>query len=89
MIRVESRILNIGRGIPLQSLKATRANSPPMGPKSEAASIAIAECHVTPAELGAGYMAFFFYSGLVGVLAMALAAVVAVRSRAFEPQRTS
>ena len=42
---------------------------------------AMAKSAVTPAELGAGYVAFFFYSGLVGVLAMILAAIGAVRSR--------
>ena len=34
-----------------------------------------------PTALGAGYVAFFFYSGLVGVLPMALAVLVAWRTR--------
>jgi PAT family beta-lactamase induction signal transducer AmpG len=42
---------------------------------------AMAKSHVAPMALGAGYMVFFFYSGLVGVLAMILAVLVARRSR--------
>jgi hypothetical protein len=36
---------------------------------------------VAPAALGAGYVVFFFYSGLVGVAAMALAVLAARRAR--------
>jgi PAT family beta-lactamase induction signal transducer AmpG len=41
---------------------------------------AMARSHVAPAALGAGYMVFFFYSGLVGVGAMILAVLVARRT---------
>jgi len=41
---------------------------------------AIDKSHVSPAALGVGYVTFFIYSGLVGVLAMALAVVVARKS---------
>ncbi len=44
-------------------------------------SHAMAKSHVAPAALGAGYMVFFFYSGLVGVLSMVLAVLVARRSK--------
>ncbi len=38
---------------------------------------AMSRSQVTPAALGAGYVAFFLYAGLVGVAAMVLAALVA------------
>ncbi len=38
---------------------------------------AMAKSHVSAAALGAGYMVFFFYSGLVGVASMVLAVLVA------------
>ena len=47
-------------------------------------SHAMAKSHVAPAALGAGYMVFFFYSGLVGVLSMILAVIVAQRAKAAE-----
>jgi FtsH-binding integral membrane protein len=37
----------------------------------------MAHSHVAPASLGAAYVVFFIYAGLVGVLAMILASVVA------------
>jgi hypothetical protein len=40
----------------------------------------MAKSHVDPTALGAGYVAFFFYSGLVGVLSMILAVLVARRT---------
>ena len=47
---------------------------------------AMAKSHVAPMSLGAGYMVFFFYSGLVGIAAMALAVLVA-RKTGFSPIR--
>jgi PAT family beta-lactamase induction signal transducer AmpG len=44
-----------------------------------------AKSHVSPSALGAGYVAFFFYSGLVGVLSMILAVVVARRTKPAGP----
>ncbi len=41
---------------------------------------AMSKSQVAPAALGAGYVAFFFYSGLVGVLSMILAVLVARRT---------
>jgi PAT family beta-lactamase induction signal transducer AmpG len=41
---------------------------------------AMDKSHVAPAALGAGYVVFFFYSGLVGVLSMVLAVAVARRT---------
>ena len=42
---------------------------------------AMTKSHVAPSALGAGYMVFFLYSGLVGVLSMVLAVWVARRSK--------
>ena len=47
----------------------------------EAFAQAMAKSHVSPSALGAGYVTFFLYSGLVGVLSMVLAVIVAIRSR--------
>ena len=44
----------------------------------------MAKSHVAPAALGAGYMVFFFYSGLGGVLSMILAVIVSRRAKAAE-----
>ncbi|HKT55003.1 MAG TPA: permease, partial [Caulobacteraceae bacterium] len=41
---------------------------------------AMAKSHVAPDALGAGYVVFFLYSGLVGLGAMILAAIVARRT---------
>ena len=49
-------------------------------------SHAVAKSHVAPAALGAGYMVFFFYSGLVGVLSMILAVIVARRAKTAETE---
>ncbi len=38
---------------------------------------AMEKSHVAPVSLGAGYMVFFFYSGLVGLASMVLAVLVA------------
>jgi len=43
-----------------------------------------AKSHVSPGALGAGYVAFFFYSGLVGVASMILALLVARRTKLAE-----
>jgi PAT family beta-lactamase induction signal transducer AmpG len=48
------------------------AHSPPA-----AFASAMAKAHVAPAALGAGYVTFFLYAGLVGVLAMVLVILVA------------
>ena len=45
--------------------------------RPDAFATAMAKSHVAPAALGAGYMVFFFYSGLVGVASMILAVLVA------------
>jgi PAT family beta-lactamase induction signal transducer AmpG len=44
---------------------------------SQAFASAMAKSQVTPAALGAGYLVFFLYSGIVGLAAMVLAVVVA------------
>ncbi|MDR3511570.1 MAG: MFS transporter [Caulobacteraceae bacterium] len=64
-------------GGPLAPLTRLFAHAP-----SHAFAQAMAKSHVSPAALGAGYMTFFFYSGLVGVFSMALAGLVAWRTRA-------
>jgi MFS transporter, PAT family, beta-lactamase induction signal transducer AmpG len=43
---------------------------------------AMSKSHVASSALGAGYMTFFFYSGLVGVASMVLAVLVARKTRA-------
>jgi len=48
---------------------------------SQAFADAMSRSQVAPAALGAGYVVFFFYSGLVGVAAMALAVLAARRAR--------
>jgi len=58
-------------------LKTLFAHAPP-----QAFATAMAKSHVSPAALGAGYLVFFIYAGLVGVAAMVLAAVVARGARA-------
>ena len=66
---------------PLSPLRRLFVHAP-----AEAFAQAMAKSHVAPAELGSGYVAFFIYSGLVGVLSMALAATVAWRTkRGFVP----
>ncbi len=54
----------------------------------DAYASAMAKSHVAPAALGAGYMVFFFYSGLVGVASMILAVLV-YRAQAETRARTS
>ncbi len=58
-------------------LKALFAHAPP-----EAFAAAMAKSQVAPAALGAGYVVFFLYSGVIGLGAMALAVLVARGDRA-------
>ncbi|MFI4934870.1 MAG: AmpG family muropeptide MFS transporter [Caulobacterales bacterium] len=53
-------------------LTALFVHAPP-----QAFATAMAKSHVAPAALGAGYVVFFLYSGIVGMGAMALAVAVA------------
>jgi PAT family beta-lactamase induction signal transducer AmpG len=57
---------------PLAPLRALFAHTP-----SQAFASALSKSHVDPTALGAGYVAFFLYSGVVGVAAMVLALLVA------------
>jgi PAT family beta-lactamase induction signal transducer AmpG len=57
---------------PLSFLRNLFVHTPP-----QAFSAAMQKSHVLPAALGAGYVTFFIYSGLVGVASMALAILVA------------
>lgn len=57
---------------PLAFLRNLFAHTPP-----QAFASAMQKSHVLPAALGAGYVTFFIYSGLVGVASMALALLVA------------
>jgi len=50
---------------------------------------AMEKSHVSPASLGAGYMVFFFYSGLVGLAAMVLVVLVARKTGFRPPARTT
>ena len=58
-------------GGPLAPLTGLFAHAPPA-----AFASAMAKSHVAPAELGAGYVVFFLYSGAVGLVSMALAVAV-------------
>jgi len=59
-------------GGPLAMLRTLFGRTP-----SAAFAHAMEKSHVSPASLGAGYMVFFFYSGLVGLAAMVLVVLVA------------
>jgi PAT family beta-lactamase induction signal transducer AmpG len=61
----------------LGALRALFAHSPPA-----AFAHAMSRSHVAPAALGAGYVVFFLYSGLVGVAAMVLAVLATRRQPA-------
>jgi PAT family beta-lactamase induction signal transducer AmpG len=75
--RIVEAAANAARpGGPLAPLRRLFAHAP-----ARAFAGAWSKSHVSPAALGAGYVAFFLYAGLVGVAAMALAAVVAVRTQ--------
>jgi PAT family beta-lactamase induction signal transducer AmpG len=57
---------------PLAFLRSFFAHAPP-----QAFASAMQKSHVIPAALGAGYVVFFFYSGMVGIASMVLAVLVA------------
>ena len=69
---IDAAAQSINAGGPFSPLKALFAHAPP-----QAFATAMARSHVAPASLGAAYVVFFIYAGLVGVLAMILATVVA------------
>lgn len=69
---VESAARSVDAGGPLAPLRNLFVHTPPA-----AFAGAMAKSHVSPDSLGAGYVVFFLYSGLVGVLAMVLVAIVA------------
>jgi PAT family beta-lactamase induction signal transducer AmpG len=69
---VESAARSIDAGGPLSPLRSLFAHTP-----ATAFAGAMAKSHVAPVSLGAGYVVFFLYAGLVGVLAMVLTAIVA------------
>ncbi len=71
---VETAARAADSGGPLGALRGLFAHAP------GAFTGAMAKSHVSPAALGAGYVVFFFYAGLVGVLSMVLAVWVARRS---------
>ena len=73
---VESAAHAAAPGGPLAPLQALFTHTP-----GTAFAQAMAKSHVSPRALGAGYVTFFLYSGLVGVLSMVLAVIVAIRSR--------
>jgi PAT family beta-lactamase induction signal transducer AmpG len=56
--------------------------------RADAFTDAMSKSHVSPAALGAGYVAFFIYSGLIGVVSMVLAVLVA-RAQASTRARAS
>jgi PAT family beta-lactamase induction signal transducer AmpG len=69
---VEAAARSAEAGGPLSALKGLFSHTPP-----QAFATAMAKAHVAPASLGVGYVVFFIYSGLVGVLAMVLVGLVA------------
>ena len=71
---------------PLSALRGLFAHTPP-----QAFASAMAKSHVDPSALGAGYVVFFLYSGLVGVAAMILAVLVSRLKppRAEDPAQTA
>ena len=69
---VETAAKAAEHGGPLSALQGLFSHAPP-----QAFAAAMAKSHVAPAALGAGYVVFFFYSGLVGVASMVLAVLVA------------
>ena len=56
---------------PLAGLRGLFAHTPPA-----AFATAMERSHVSPAALGAGYVTFFLYSIVIGVVAIILAAIV-------------
>jgi len=73
---VEGAARAADRGGVMGLIKGLFVHAPP-----QAFADAMSRSQVAPAALGAGYVVFFFYSGLVGVAAMALAVLAARRAR--------
>lgn len=71
---VESSAAAADVGGPMAGLKAMFGRLPP-----EAFAGAMEKSQVSPAALGAGYLVFFIYSSLIGVVAIVLAFMVARR----------
>ena len=69
---VEAAARSADTGGPLAALKGLFVHTP-----HQAFAAAVAKAGVAPASLGVGYVVFFLYSGLVGVLAMVLVVLVA------------
>jgi PAT family beta-lactamase induction signal transducer AmpG len=69
---VEAAARSAAAGGLFAPLTSLFAHAPPA-----AFASAMVKSHVAPAALGAGYVAFFLYAGLVGVFGMALAVTVA------------
>jgi PAT family beta-lactamase induction signal transducer AmpG len=78
---VEAAARSANTGGAFAPLKHLFARTPPT-----AFAHALDKSHVAPTALGAGYMVFFFYSGVVGVASMVLAVLVA-RKTGFGPAR--
>ncbi|MEI9996138.1 MAG: MFS transporter [Rhizomicrobium sp.] len=68
---VESAAAASEHGGPLAFLQGLFAHTPPA-----AFAGAMVKSHVAPAALGSGYVVFFLYSGLVGVVSMILSVLV-------------
>ncbi|WP_367118723.1 MFS transporter [Phenylobacterium sp.] len=77
---VESSAAAADAGGPMAGLKALFAGMPP-----DAFAGAMAKSQVTPGALGAGYLVFFLYSSLIGVVAVFLAFAVARRTPESQP----
>jgi MFS transporter, PAT family, beta-lactamase induction signal transducer AmpG len=78
---VESSAAAADVGGPMAGLKAMFAGLPP-----EAFAGAMAKSQVTPGALGAGYLVFFLYSSVIGVVAVILAFMVAHRQPTKPPE---
>ena len=76
---VEASARSAEAGGPLSGLMPLFADLPPQSLANGAATVG-----VTPAALGAGYATFFIYSFVIGLVAIALAFVVATRQRDVE-----
>ena len=76
---VEASARSAEAGGPLSGLMPLFADLPPQSLANGAATVG-----VTPAALGAGYATFFIYSFVIGLVAIALAFVVARRQRDVE-----
>ncbi len=76
---VEASARSAEAGGPLSGLMPLFADLPPQSLANGAATVG-----VTPAALGAGYATFFIYSFVIGLVAIALAFIVARRQRDVE-----